>query len=260
MIAPFDPRSPSAGEWPIVRATNVAKRFGTGELATAAVRGVSCEVRAGELVLLIGPSGSGKTSLVSILAGLLSPTSGRVEWFGKEVSNLKEPERARLRRAHLGFVFQGFNLLAALTAFDNVAEMAMLKGHPRREARHRAEQWLANVGLSDRMHRRPNELSAGQRQRVAIARALVGDPSLTVGDEVTSALDAENAEAVVRLLRDQVAPTRAVLLVTHDHRLRKYADRVLCMEDGVLRDDDGAGSDRARPPVGGEISNARVSG
>jgi putative ABC transport system ATP-binding protein len=218
----------------LVRARDVCKSFGSGDLATSVLAGVTLEVSAGELVLLMGPSGSGKTTLISVLAGLLRPSSGRVELCGEPISDMSEALVARVRRRQLGFVFQTYNLFPALSALDNVAEVLRLKGMPAREARSRAAQALSDVGLGDRLRHRPGELSGGQKQRVAIARALAGDPSLVMGDEVTAALDTHTALSVLEILRAQVGPSRAILLVTHDRRLEQFAHRVIQIEDGAI--------------------------
>lgn len=218
----------------LVRAERLEKTFGEGELATPVLKGIAVEVLAGELVLLMGPSGSGKTTLISILAGLLRPTAGDVELCGAPISELPEAEVTRVRRRHLGFVFQSYNLFPALTALDNIAEVLKLKGLPAREARERATSALADVGLGERLHHRPGELSGGQKQRVAIARALAGGPSLVLGDEVTAALDTHTALHVLEILRRQVTAERGILLVTHDRRLEQFADRVIEIEDGRI--------------------------
>lgn len=218
----------------LVRAEALKKTYGTGELAVSVLRGISLEVEAGSLVLLMGPSGSGKTTLVSILAGLLRPTAGRIELCGRDISALSEAQVAAVRRHHLGFVFQTYNLFPALSALDNISEVLKMKGFPPQEARRRAQDALHRVGLGDRLSHRPGELSGGQKQRVAIARALAGDPALIFGDEVTAALDTSTALRVMDLLRAQVTPERAILIVTHDRRLEKYADRVIHIEDGCV--------------------------
>ena len=218
----------------LVRSEALEKTFGEGELETPVLKGVSVEVAAGELVLLMGPSGSGKTTLISILAGLLRPTAGNVELCGSVISELHEAEVTRVRRRHLGFVFQSYNLFPALTALDNIAEVLKLKGLPAREARERATRALTDVGLGERLHHRPGELSGGQKQRVALARALAGDPALIMGDEVTAALDTHTALHVLEILRGQVSAERGILLVTHDKRLEQFADRVIEIEDGQI--------------------------
>ncbi|GMV13411.1 MAG: ABC transporter ATP-binding protein [Myxococcales bacterium] len=218
----------------LVRCEALAKTFGEGELATPVLKGIAMEVFAGELVLLMGPSGSGKTTLISILAGLLRPTGGQVELCGARISEQHEAEVTRVRRRHLGFVFQSYNLFPALSALDNIAEVLKLKGLPAREAKERASRALTDVGLGERLHHRPGELSGGQKQRVAIARALAGDPALVMGDEVTAALDTHTALHVLEILRRQVSSERGILLVTHDRRLEQFADRVIEIEDGRI--------------------------
>jgi putative ABC transport system ATP-binding protein len=218
----------------LVRAEGVTKTYGSGELATPVLHSVSLELPAGELVLLMGPSGSGKTTLISVLAGLLKPTSGRVELCGEPISRLSEAAITRVRRKNLGFVFQTYNLFPALSALDNVAEVLRLKGMRARAARERAAAALSDVGLGDRLRYRPDQLSGGQKQRVAIARALAGDPALVFGDEITAALDTHTALGVLEILRAQVGPERGILLVTHDHRLEQFAHRVIALEDGRI--------------------------
>lgn len=227
----------SAGAEALVRARGVTRSFGDGDLAVAVLHGVSVEVRPGELCLLMGPSGSGKTTLVSILAGLLRPTSGSVELCGMPISERSDADAARVRRAHLGFVFQTYNLFPSLSALDNIVEVLVMKGLARDRAASSARAALERVGLGDRLHFKPGELSGGQKQRVAIARALAGDPRLVIGDEITAALDSATGMAVMELLRGLVDASRAVLLVTHDHRMERFADRVIEIEDGRIKAD-----------------------
>jgi putative ABC transport system ATP-binding protein len=219
---------------PLIHAQAVSKTFGQGALSTAVLHEVSVAVQPGELVLLMGPSGSGKTTLVSILAGVLRPSAGQVELCGHRITGMSESGVARVRRENLGFVFQTDNLFPALTALDNVAEVITMRGCPRAEARERARSALERVGLAHRLAHRPGEMSGGQRQRVAIARAIADNPRLVIGDEVTAALDGTTATSIMQLLREHVTPGTAALLVTHDHRLERFADRVISMEDGRI--------------------------
>lgn len=222
----------------LLRASDVVKSYGKGELATHVLHGVSMKLPPGELALLMGPSGSGKTTLISILAGLLRPTQGHVELCGHAISQMSEAQASKVRREKLGFVFQTYNLFPALTALDNVAEVLAMKGMPIDKARAQARQALERVGLSKRTHHLPGDLSGGQKQRVAIARALAGNPALIMGDEVTAALDGATATSVMEILREQIGPERSVLIVTHDHRLLRFADRVIEIEDGyIVRDE-----------------------
>lgn len=231
-------RASASGDRPaLLRAVDVKKTYGRGELAVPVLHGVSLEVPAGELALLMGPSGSGKTTLISILAGLLRPSQGQVELCGAPISSMAEADIAKVRRHKLGFIFQTYNLFPALTALDNVAEVLAMKGMPIREAREQAKQALERVGLGQRTHHLPWDLSGGQKQRVAIARALAGSPALIMGDEVTAALDGATATSVMEILRGQVGTDRSVLIVTHDHRLERFADRVIEIEDGLIQRD-----------------------
>ena len=227
----------STGE-ALVDARGVSKTFGAGEIATRVLSDVALTLRAGELSLLMGPSGSGKTTLVSILAGLMRPTAGTVELCGAPISTMTEAEVASVRRQRLGFVFQTYNLFPALTALDNVALGFRMRGETRRAvARQRAAAALEAIGLGDRLLYRPADLSAGQKQRVAIARALAGDPRVVLGDEVTAALDTSAAMAVMEIFRSRVTPASATLLVTHDVRLERFADRIFAIEDGRVREE-----------------------
>lgn len=221
----------------VVAARELTKTYGEGALAIRVLHGVSLLIPHGQLVLLMGPSGSGKTTLVSILAGLMRPTSGSVDLCGASVGAAPERQVARVRRDGVGFVFQSYNLFPALTAIENVASALVLRGERRSVAHARARAVLAQVGLADRAGHRPSELSGGQKQRVAIARAFVGAPSVIIGDEVTAALDGESAHSIMQLLRNYITLQSAALLVTHDRRLERYADRIIEMEDGrIVRD------------------------
>jgi putative ABC transport system ATP-binding protein len=189
--------------------------------------GLSFDADDGELAVVVGPSGCGKTTLLSCLAGLLTPTSGSICFRGKDVTGLAGPDLGRYRMSEVGVVFQAFNLIPSLTATRNVMTPLRLAGVPRREAHERAQELLADVGLSERAGYRPNQMSGGQQQRVAIARALVHGPPLVLADEPTAHLDYVQVEGVLRLLRDLASPGRLVLIVTHDDRITHIADRVI---------------------------------
>ena len=221
----------------LARASSVSKSYGAGALATAVLHDVSLTLYAGELTLLMGPSGSGKTTLLSILAGLLRPTRGEVELCGEPISSAPQEVVTRTRRANLGFVFQTYNLFPALTALENVAEILAMKGVAMTAALARARATLTRVGLADRLHHLPAKLSGGEKQRVAIARAFAGAPALILGDEPTAALDGATAASVMQLLREHVGSGTSVLLVTHDHRLERFADRVIELADGRIERD-----------------------
>jgi putative ABC transport system ATP-binding protein len=213
----------------------VRKDFGAGEARIEALRGVDFETRFGELSFLVGPSGCGKTTLISIIAGLLDRTAGDLMVLGTRVDDLAPRERVLFRRQNLGFIFQQYNLLPALTAAENVAVPLIAAGLARKIAVERAKGLLAELGLDTRVNALPSTLSGGQQQRVAIARALVHEPRLVVCDEPTAALDHTNGEAVMQLLAaNAVRPGRTVIVVTHDTRVFHYAHSIAQMDDGRI--------------------------
>ena len=237
--------APAAAATALARLAGVGKIYGTGEHAVAALTGATLDIRAGEVTLIEGPSGSGKTTLISILGLLLTPTAGEVWIEGRDVAGLGERELPALRARNFGFVFQGFNLFPALSALENVEMAITMKGGRggRGGARAEARRLLELVGLGPRMHHLPADLSGGQKQRVAIARALGGDPPILVGDEPTAALDTKTALSVMELLRELASSERrAVVVVTHDPRLEKFADRIVRVEDGVIKAIDSSAS------------------
>jgi len=200
-----------------------------------AVDGVSLQVKSGEFVALVGPSGSGKTTMLSILAALLQPTSGRIVLDGQDLANMTEKTRVSLRREKIGFTFQANNLVPYLNAIENVELMLRLNNRLDKAGKMRAEELLARLGLGERLYNLPGQMSGGQQQRVAIARALIHNPSLVLADEPTASLDTERAYQVVKtfagLIHEQ---NRAGIMVTHDLRMCEYVDRVLLMQDGKL--------------------------
>ena len=218
-----------------VRVRGVTKDFGAGDSVTRALRGVDLDVPYGEILMLVGPSGCGKTTLVSIIAGTLEPTAGDVAVLGLDLVAMTNGRKVRFRRDNVGFVFQAYNLLPALTAAENAAVPLLIAGWKRAQAVEAAAEVLDTLGLGDRLTNLPSELSGGQQQRVAIARALVHQPRLLVCDEPTSALDAENGRITMELIqRIAVQPDRAVIVVTHDARIYSFADRIASMEDGRI--------------------------
>jgi putative ABC transport system ATP-binding protein len=213
----------------------VTKDFGEGEARVRALRGVDLEVNPGQMTLLVGPSGCGKTTLISIIAGLLDATAGEVTVLGQNLRQLRGRELVRFRGQYIGFVFQQYNLLPALTAAENAAVPLIIAGHKRRTAVAKASAILEAVGLADKINVLPAQLSGGQQQRVAIARALVHEPKLLVCDEPTAALDAQAGQVVMQLLRRvAVQPGRAVIVVTHDNRVFRFGDRIVYMNDGTI--------------------------
>lgn len=216
-----------------VRCRGVTKSFGVGDAKQAALRGVDMEVYQGELLMLVGPSGCGKTTLLSIITAILDPDGGDCEVLGRDVLHMPPDERTRFRGTSIGFVFQAFNLLPALTALENVCVPLLINGASRGEAEAGARSALAAVGLGERADATPSQLSGGQQQRMAIARALVHSPRLVVCDEPTSNLDHETGHEMMKILRARVqAPNRALIVVTHDSRIFGFADRIAHMDDG----------------------------
>jgi putative ABC transport system ATP-binding protein len=213
----------------------VTKEFAAGQTRVQALRGVDLEAPAGQMTLLAGPSGCGKTTLISVIAALLEPSGGEVEVLGTNLCGLSPRQKVDFRRRHIGFVFQQYNLLPALTAAENVAVPLVISGWTRKAAVARAYDLLEAVRLGDRAHALPAQLSGGQQQRVAIARALVHEPRLLVCDEPTAALDAELGQSVMALIRQvAVQRDRAVIVVTHDSRVFGFGDRIVYMNDGRI--------------------------
>lgn len=218
-----------------VSCVDVHKHFGEADARIHVLRGVNFQARQGELTFLVGPSGCGKTTLLSVIAGLLDANGGSVELFGRNIKALPPEQQVLYRRQHIGFVFQQFNLLPALTAAENAAIPLLAAGVKRAEAVRRAKALLVTLGLGDRLDTPPPKLSVGQLQRVALARALIHAPRLVICDEPTSALDHASGEAVMDLLsRSAVHPDRAVIVVTHDTRVLRFADAVAHLDDGRI--------------------------
>ncbi len=227
--------APAPAGPPVMEVENLRKVYREGRVEVVAVDSVSLSLRAREMVAVLGPSGSGKTTLLSMMGFLLVPTAGTICLLGQPVDATRQSALPRLRRQHIGFIFQTFNLLGALTALENVHVALRLKGITGGRARREAEALLERVGLADRMHFLPRDLSGGQKQRVAIARALTGSPSLILADEPTANLDSKSGQAVVELMREVTREgQRAVVLVTHDTRILNVVDRVVQLEDGRL--------------------------
>jgi putative ABC transport system ATP-binding protein len=218
---------------PVVAAADVTRRYGSGDTAVDALRGVSLEVVRGRLTAVMGPSGSGKSTLMHILAGLDRPTDGSVVLDGTDITRLGDTELTKLRRKHIGFVFQFFNLLPMLTAEENILLPLSLAG--RKPEPEFFEDLLGRVGLKDRRKHRPAELSGGQQQRVAIARALVSRPTVIFADEPTGNLDSTTSGEILDLLHDAVdAYGQTIVMVTHDPRAASIADRILFLADGLI--------------------------
>ena len=218
-----------------VRIRNVTKHFGTGDQKVLALRGVDWNVYKGEMSLIVGPSGCGKTTLLSVIAGILNCDEGEVTIFGRELTRMRDREMTQFRAKNIGFVFQQYNLLPALTAAENASIPLVIAGWPRQKAVARACEVLSSLGMGKKTESLPTQLSGGQQQRVAIARALVHEPGLLVCDEPTAALDHESGLNVMELLREAVVrPDRAVVIVTHDNRVFHFGDRIAHMDDGRI--------------------------
>ena len=229
----------SAATTHAVTATAVARRYGEGDSAVHALRGVTLEVPVGQFTAVMGPSGSGKSTLMHILAGLDRPTAGTVAIAGREITTMGDTELTKLRRKHIGFVFQFFNLLPMLTAEENVVLPLAIAG--RTPDKQFLAKLLAGVGLVERRKHRPSELSGGQQQRVAVARALVTQPTVLFADEPTGNLDSTTGAEILKLLRASVDERgQTIVMVTHDPRATAVADRVLHLEDGsIVREENG---------------------
>jgi putative ABC transport system ATP-binding protein len=217
---------------------NIIKEFPSGSDVVRVLHGVSMSIDYGKLTMLIGPSGCGKTTVLSILTGTLSATSGNVSVLGERLDRLNNNNLVRFRRRNIGFIFQQYNLIQTLSAAENAAVALIADGMAWEDATAKAGQLLDQLGLGPHKNKMPRQLSGGQQQRVAIARALANDPALVVCDEPTAALDADSGHAVMELLDNASHdPTRAVLVVTHDDRIFSFADRIIKMEDGRVIDD-----------------------
>ena len=226
--------NPAARE-PLVSIRELTKYYVRGDQIIPVLVGINLDIQAGDYVALMGPSGSGKSTLLNLVAGIDKPTSGSIRVAGVDIAQLSESDLAAWRAAHVGFIFQFYNLMPVLSAFDNVELPLLLTRLSRRDRRERVETALALVGLTDRRDHYPNELSGGQQQRVAIARALIGDPTLIVADEPTGDLDRATAEEILHLLaRLNHEVGKTIVMVTHDPKAAEKAHRVIQLEKGVL--------------------------
>ncbi len=220
---------------PMIRAAGLTKSYRKGQTLVTPLEHLDLEVAEGEFLALMGPSGSGKTTLLNLVSGIDQPSAGTLEIGGVELSSLSRRELTRWRAKHVGYIFQLYHLVPVLSAFENVELPLLLDPMGRRERHERVEAALSLVGLSDRMHHTPNELSGGQEQRVAIARALVADPGLLVADEPTGDLDREAARKILGLLQElKSAHGKTIVMVTHDPKAAAAADRTLHLEKGKL--------------------------
>jgi putative ABC transport system ATP-binding protein len=227
----------AAGGQLLLRACNITKTFRADGVSVSAIRGVDLSLRRGEFAAIMGPSGSGKSTLLHLLGGLERPTSGQIWLDGQRVDGLSQAGWAMLRRRHIGFMFQFFNLVSNMTVADNVELAALMGGASRRQARERRVELLADLGLSAKADAAPARLSGGEQQRVALARALANRPSLLLADEPTGSLDSSGSQSVLRLLTRAHTEGQAILLVTHNARVATAAERVISLFDGMVADD-----------------------
>jgi putative ABC transport system ATP-binding protein len=218
--------------------SDITKEYRVGEQTVRALDGISLRIESGEFTSIIGPSGSGKSTLLHLLGALDSPDSGSIRFQGEEIGALDEERQSEFRRHRVGFIFQFFNLLPTLTAWENVAIPKLLDGTGLRKAKPRALELLERVGLGDRAAHRPAELSGGQMQRVAVARALIMDPPLILADEPTGNLDSKTGAAILKLLGDIAGNGNSVVMVTHDMGAIEYCDRIITLRDGQIGSDD----------------------
>ncbi len=223
---------------PIVSVHGVKRSYQQGEVTVQALRGVDLEIEAGEFTALMGPSGSGKTTLLNLIGGLDTPSAGSVVVDGADVSKMKASDLSRMRLHHLGFVFQAYNLIPVLTAYENAEFVLLLRGVPEKERREKVEKILEDVGLGGMGKRRPSELSGGQQQRVAVARAIVGAPALVLADEPTANLDSQTGNALIETMH-RLNAERGVTFVfaTHDPKVMDHAQRVVRLVDGQVEED-----------------------
>ena len=216
-----------------VDVADVVKSFPAGDTRTFALKGATLNAKFGELMMIVGPSGCGKTTLLSVICGTLQCEEGRLTIFDHDLRKMKDSQITRFRCVNVGFIFQQFNLIPTLTAVENASIPLVLNGHSPKESLRRAGEVMAEVGLGDKLHSYPSQLSGGQLQRVAISRALVHEPRLVICDEPTASLDAAAGQKTLDLLKSSaLQPDRCVIVVTHDNRIYHFADRIAEMEDG----------------------------
>lgn len=224
-----------ADSLPIVEVSNVRKSYLLGSLEVPVLSGINLKIEKGEFLAIMGPSGSGKSTLMNIIGCLDRPTEGQVFIGGEDLKRMSDEELARLRGLEIGFIFQTFNLIPRLTAFENVLLPTFANSRISCDSRKRSKYLLKVMGLEDRMHHKPGELSGGQAQRVSIARALINDPAILLADEPTGNLDSRTGAEILRIFIDLNKEGRTVVIVTHDPEIAKYADRVILVKDGIIQ-------------------------
>ena len=227
----------------ILKLTDICKDYAQGKEPVRVLKNVNLTVEKGDYIAIMGPSGSGKTTLMNIIGCLDVPTSGNYELDGRALKDLSDDELAQVRNKHIGFVFQSFHLMPKMDAVDNVALPLLYANVPLKERRSRAEEALKAVGLEDRIHFLPNQLSGGQCQRVAIARAMVGKPDILLADEPTGALDSKSGTQIMEIFRKLSDEGMTILMITHELRIAQYARKIYHILDGVLRTEEEGGAD-----------------
>jgi putative ABC transport system ATP-binding protein len=233
--------NPSSNHGPVIHMDDIRKVYDTGKIKVEALKGIDLEVRNGEFVAIIGPSGSGKSTLMNLIGCLDTPTGGTYRLSGELVAGIKKEELATIRNKRVGFVFQNFNLLPQITAYENVEMPMLFGGLGRRRRKQRVEELMERVGLAERMYHRPTELSGGQMQRVAVARALAMDPDILLADEPTGNLDSSSGGDIMELFQELWEGGRTMLVITHDAALAKRAPRQVEIRDGIIVSDNSEG-------------------
>ncbi len=222
-------------KFPMVEVSNVRKSYLLGNMEVPVLSGINLKIKRGEFLAIMGPSGSGKSTLMNLIGCLDKPTEGQVIIRGKDLRRMSDEELARMRGLEIGFVFQTFNLVSRLTALENVLLPTFANSRPGIDPRKRAKELLEIMGLHNRMHHRPGELSGGQSQRVSIARALINDPAILLADEPTGNLDSKTGDEILRIFMGLNMEGRTIVIVTHDSEIAKYADRVVLVKDGIIQ-------------------------